>query len=116
MPVQKEPEPPPLLISDIEEEDKPITLLSPKIKTPSSPEVKKEQVEKEFELNPRQKELVEKLKTLKKITRKEYAQMLKISVPTAARDLKELVDNKLLLPKGPLGPGRWYELIEAGDK
>ncbi|MFA5363164.1 MAG: DeoR family transcriptional regulator, partial [Candidatus Omnitrophota bacterium] len=62
------------------------------------------------ELNPRQKELLEKLKTLKKITRKDYAQMFNISVPTAARDLKELTDKKLLQPKGPLGPGRWYEI------
>jgi HAE1 family hydrophobic/amphiphilic exporter-1 len=115
MPVQKEPAPPSLIISDIEEEDKPITLLSPKIETPLSPEVKKEH-EGKFELNPRQKELLEKLKTLKKMTRKEYAQMLKVSVPTAARDLKELVDNNLLLPKGPLGPGRWYELTNPIDK
>ena len=62
------------------------------------------------ELNQRQKELLEKLKTLGKITRKEYAQMFKISIPTAARDLKELVNKKLLKPQGPLGPGRWYEL------
>lgn len=62
------------------------------------------------ELNPRQKELLEKLKTMKKITRKEYAQMFAISVPTAARDLKELTDRNLIRPQGPLGPGRWYEL------
>jgi len=60
-------------------------------------------------LNPRQTELLEKLKTMGRITRKDYAQMFGISVPTAARDLKELVDKKLLTPKGPLGPGRWYE-------
>jgi HAE1 family hydrophobic/amphiphilic exporter-1 len=65
----------------------------------------------ERELNLRQKELLEKLKTLKKITRKQYADTFKISIPTAARDLKELVDKKLLNPQGPLGPGRWYELV-----
>jgi predicted HTH transcriptional regulator len=54
---------------------------------------------------------LEKLKILKKITRKDYALMFQISVPTAARDLKELADKKLVQPKGPLGPGRWYELI-----
>jgi len=64
----------------------------------------------EGELNSRQKELLEKLKDLKKITRKEYAQLFKISVPTASRDLKELVDKKILQAQGPLGPGRWYEL------
>ncbi|MCU0650692.1 MAG: efflux RND transporter permease subunit [Candidatus Omnitrophica bacterium] len=61
-------------------------------------------------LNPRQAELLEKLKTLERVTRKEYAEMLNISIPTAARDLKELVDKKILVAKGPLGPGRWYEL------
>jgi HAE1 family hydrophobic/amphiphilic exporter-1 len=63
------------------------------------------------ELNLRQKELLEKLKNLKKITRKDYADTFKISIPTAARDLKELVDKKLVKPQGPLGPGRWYELV-----
>jgi len=63
------------------------------------------------ELNPRQKEVLEKLKELKKITRKEYAQMFKVSIPTASRDLKDLVDSGLLKARGPLGPGRWYELV-----
>jgi len=62
------------------------------------------------ELNSRQAELLEKLKTVKRITRKEYADMFNISIPTAARDLRELVDKKVLKPQGPLGPGRWYEL------
>jgi len=61
-------------------------------------------------LNQRQLDILEKLKTLKKITRKGYVDMFAISVPTAARDLKELVDKNLLRAKGPLGPGRWYEL------
>ncbi len=61
------------------------------------------------ELNPRQKELLEKLKDLKRITRKEYAQMFGISIPTASRDLKELADKGLIKGQGPLGPGRWYE-------
>ncbi|MDD4980033.1 MAG: efflux RND transporter permease subunit [Candidatus Omnitrophica bacterium] len=63
------------------------------------------------ELNVRQQELLIKLKEIKKITRKEYARMFKVSVPTAARDLKELADNGLIKARGPLGPGRWYELI-----
>lgn len=62
-------------------------------------------------LNPRQAELLEKLRTLHKVTRKEYAEMFAVSIPTAARDLKELVDKHLLVPRGPLGPGRWYELV-----
>ncbi|MDD4940487.1 MAG: efflux RND transporter permease subunit [Candidatus Omnitrophica bacterium] len=62
------------------------------------------------ELNPRQVKLLEKFQTVERITRKEYADMLSISIPTAARDLKELVSRKILVARGPLGPGRWYEL------
>ena len=64
------------------------------------------------ELNTRQIEILEKLKKLKKITRKQYSKMFSISVPTAARDLKRLLDRRLLRARGPLGPGRWYELTE----
>jgi hypothetical protein len=90
----------------VEETPKETEALAPPV-TPVQPEIS----QTARELNPRQKELLEKLKTLQKITRKDYAVMFNISVPTAARDLKELVDKKLLLPKGPLGPGRWYELL-----
>ena len=65
----------------------------------------------EYNINPRQKDLLEKLKSIKKITRKEYAEMFNVSIPTAARDLKELMDKQLLKAEGPLGPGRWYELV-----
>ena len=61
-------------------------------------------------LKKRQEELLELLKEVKKITRKEYAERFNISVPTAARDLKELVDRGMLEAHGPLGPGRWYAL------
>lgn len=60
--------------------------------------------------NPRQKEILLKLKELKKVTRKEYAKIFNISIPTASRDLKELADKGLISGQGPLGPGRWYEL------
>jgi len=63
-----------------------------------------------IELNARQTELIEKLKTMQRVTRKEYAEIFAISIPTAARDLKELVDRKILKASGPLGPGRWYEI------
>jgi len=82
----------------------------PKPEEQTKKEAPEQEEIKTGELNPRQIEILEKLKTLTKITRKEYAQMFTISVPTAARDLKELVDRKLLRSKGPLGPGRWYEL------
>ncbi|MCM8792812.1 MAG: efflux RND transporter permease subunit, partial [Candidatus Omnitrophica bacterium] len=67
-------------------------------------------------LNERQLEILEKLKVIKKITRKQYAEMFSISIPTAARDLKELLEKKLLKANGPLGPGRWYELNKDKDK
>jgi len=73
------------------------------------PEVKPSEEE---ELNLRQKALLEKLKAkeLKRIARKDYANMFNVSIPTASRDLKELVDKGLIKGQGPLGPGRWYEL------
>lgn len=86
----------------------PIIPLSLPPQGPALSAAKKE--EPKEELNPRQKELLEKLKDLKRITRKEYAQLFRISVPTASRDLKELVDKNILKAQGPLGPGRWYEL------
>ncbi len=84
-----------------------------KIIPPARPieEKKIEAVSSKKELNPRQKELLEKLKGLKRITRKEYAKEFKISIPTASRDLKELVDKGLIKGQGPLGPGRWYEFV-----
>lgn len=71
----------------------------------------KQRASAQEELNARQMEILEKLKILKKITRKHYAEIFSISVPTAARDLKDLLSRKLLVACGPLGPGRWYELI-----
>ncbi|MFH1478652.1 MAG: efflux RND transporter permease subunit [Candidatus Omnitrophota bacterium] len=74
--------------------------------------VPKEIIVKEgsFQLNRRQKKLLEHLKTVDHITRKEYAVLFNISIATAARDLKELLENGSLTASGPLGPGRWYEL------
>ncbi len=116
MPREEKPEPSALITPVSEEKVEEVAPPTPKIRKTPTREVKKEPEEKKFEPNPRQQELLEKLKTLKKITRKEYAQMLKVSIPTAARDLKELTNNNLLLPKGPLGPGRWYELTNQGDR
>ncbi|MBN1793935.1 MAG: efflux RND transporter permease subunit [Candidatus Omnitrophica bacterium] len=63
-------------------------------------------------LNERQEKALEFLKVYKRLTRKQYSVIFKVSVPTAARDLKDLVDRNLVHGKGPLGPGRWYELAE----
>ncbi len=68
------------------------------------------QQEEEIPLNRRQERLLEHLKQVRRITRKEYSDVFGISVPTAARDLKDLLDRGLVRARGPLGPGRWYEL------
>jgi HAE1 family hydrophobic/amphiphilic exporter-1 len=84
--------------------------LEEKAEVKAEEEVKPEEKVELEGLNERQVEILEKLKTIKKITRKQYAEMFSISVPTAARDLKELLKRNLLRARGPLGPGRWYEL------
>ncbi|MFH1854748.1 MAG: efflux RND transporter permease subunit [Candidatus Omnitrophota bacterium] len=66
--------------------------------------------------NKRQEQLIEYLKKVKRITRKEYARQFNVSVPTAARDLKELLDKGILIANGPLGPGRWYGLQKTEDR
>ena len=62
------------------------------------------------ELNARQRQLLEYLKIHGRMTRKEYVQLTSASVPTAARDLKELVDRGLIRGLGPLARGRYYVL------
>ena len=54
--------------------------------------------------------LLSYLKEKKSITRAEYAKLLNISIPTAARDLKVMTKKGLIEGKGPLGPGRIYVL------
>jgi HAE1 family hydrophobic/amphiphilic exporter-1 len=61
-------------------------------------------------LTKRQSRLLEHIKKTGRITRKEYSDLFKISIPTAARDLRYLMDKGFLKAEGPLGPGRWYEL------
>lgn len=70
----------------------------------------KEEKPEKAGLNKRQTSAINYLKQNKKITRKDYANTFNISVPTAARDLKELIDKGFVIAKGPLGPGRYYEL------
>ena len=71
---------------------------------------KKQEEPKGAQLTKRQVQLLERIKETGKITRKEYADLFKISIPTAARDLRYLMDKGFLKAEGPLGPGRWYEL------
>ncbi len=63
-------------------------------------------------LNPRQQQLMDYLATHGRITRKEFVQLTGISVPTAARDLKEMVDYGLIKGFGPLAKGRYYVLAK----
>jgi hydrophobic/amphiphilic exporter-1 (mainly G- bacteria), HAE1 family len=58
----------------------------------------------------RQKELIDYLKNNNQITRKEYADKFNISVPTAARDLKNLLKAGIIISKGPAAVGRYYVL------
>lgn len=61
-------------------------------------------------LNSRQERLIVYLKERGRITRKEYVDLTGASVPTAARDLKELADRGLIKGIGPLAKGRYYVL------
>jgi len=73
-------------------------------------EPEKEEEQPGLSLTKRQAQLLEHIKKTGKITRKEYADLFNISIPTAARDLKILMDKGFVKAEGPLGPGRWYEL------
>jgi hypothetical protein len=71
---------------------------------------KKQEEPKGPYLTKRHSRLLEHIKKAGRITRKEYSDLFNISVPTAARDLRYLMDKGFLKAEGPLGPGRWYEL------
>ncbi|MBI3616035.1 MAG: efflux RND transporter permease subunit [Candidatus Omnitrophica bacterium] len=67
-------------------------------------------------LNPRQRQLLEYLKIHGRITRKDFVKLTGASVPTAARDLKELADRGLIVGYGPFAKGRYYTLAKSeGD-
>ena len=92
--------------------EKVIVIVSPEEKE------KREEITEEYEfpeeeiedLNPRQKKALQYIKKQGKITRKEYIQLFNVSVATAARDIKELQKKGIIIPRGPNGPGRWYEI------
>ena len=103
------------------EEEKPIEPEPPKEEEPELPEPKiiippEEEKPAEFaiRLNKRQRRIIEYLKQSGNITRKDLAKFFKISVPTAARDLKKLSDIGLIVGIGPLAVGRYYELTQKG--
>ncbi len=94
------PEPP------VEEAFAPPTLPEPLFEEPPEETVHPAKVP----LNPRQEKLLEHLKSHGRISRKEYVELTGASVPTAARDLKELVDQGWVRGVGPLARGRYYVL------
>lgn len=61
-------------------------------------------------LTPRHIELINYLKTNKQITRKECAKLFNISIPTASRDIKILMEKGVIKAEGSAGAGRYYVL------
>lgn len=89
-----------------------IAVVEKKVTSDESTKTAQQEEEIEPTLSSRQRELLEYLKIHKKITRAQYAKIFNISIPTAARDLKELIEQGLVKAEGPLGPGRYYTLKE----
>jgi ATP-dependent DNA helicase RecG len=61
-------------------------------------------------LNDRQIKAVLILKEKGKITNSDYQTLNEVSRETATRDLKELIDKKLISPSGQKGAGAFYTL------
>ncbi len=78
------------------------TVVAPEPEAPAEPPI---------DLNPRQEKLIKHLKRRGRATRQQYVKLARTSVPTAARDLKDLVDRGLIRGKGPLAKGRYYVLV-----
>jgi len=77
---------------------------------PPVPEVGEKLSEGFSELNERQKEILRYIEEHGRITRRQCLNIFKISIATAARDLKSLADKGIIIAQGPHGPGRWYKL------
>lgn len=67
---------------------------------------------KKLGLNERQIEAVAFVKKNGKITNKNYQEINSISKKTSSRDLRELVDKKILLSSGVSGAGAYYVISE----
>ncbi|MCM8827162.1 MAG: efflux RND transporter permease subunit, partial [Candidatus Omnitrophica bacterium] len=111
---EEEIEPLPMSISkpnypEIKEKEEEVSISPP---TPMIEESEIKKLYKETDLFTRQKELLNYLKEHHQITRVEYAKLFNVSIPTAARDLKKLINLGLIEAKGPSGPGRIYVLKE----
>jgi hydrophobic/amphiphilic exporter-1 (mainly G- bacteria), HAE1 family len=90
---------------DIEEDEN-----KPPIILPYEPEKSNKETMDIESFSERQKSLIEYLRQNKKITRKEYADRFNVSIPTASRDLKDLLKAGIIVPKGPAAVGRYYVL------
>ena len=74
----------------------------------------KEKFEKEAsELNERQKEAINYLRRIGKITNAEYREINETTKKTATRDLQTLVNKEILIKKGRTGKGVYYVLNPA---
>ena len=74
----------------------------------------KEKFEKEAsELNERQKEAINYLRRIGKITNAEYREINETTKKTATRDLQTLVNREILIKKGRTGKGVYYILNQA---
>ena len=93
-----------------EEVKKELVVIPPPERGELQEKISEPEVEQVQDLNPRQKKAMEYIRKQGKITRKEYIQLFNVSVATAARDIKELQERGLIVPRGPNGPGRWYEV------
>lgn len=91
----------------------------PKEEIPKPPEKIEKEIPKEEKyvkrLNKRQRKAIEYLKQYGTVARKDYAKLFKTSIPTAARDLKDLVNRGLIVGHGPLAVGRYYELVKDAN-
>ena len=67
---------------------------------------------KKLSLNARQIEAVGYVKRNGKITNKNYQEINSISKKTSSRDLRELVDKKILISSGVSGAGAYYVISE----
>ena len=61
-------------------------------------------------MNERQRKVINYLKQNKRITSKKYAELFSITERTARRDLKSLVDEKILIQTGTGKKSTYYEL------
>jgi hypothetical protein len=98
-----------------EKEAPPILLEGPVLKEPASEQPLPTPEDPSAYLNPRQQQFLEDLKSTQRLTRLEYAERYHVSIPTAARDIKELLTRRLIIGHGPLARGRYYTRVKPNE-